>query len=201
MAEEITNSVTTPAVAPAEPTAAGAQTPAQEQDKTFSQAEVDRIITDRLTRERKKYPTDEELNGYRQWVKDHETIDDRLNKLVRERDGLAADVQRLTSEVENGRRSQLLLSRGASADDVEFHAYKIGKLVTDDLPFEQAAEQYIQEHPRFFDGSAAGNMLPTVSSGLPHGSAAKAYSREQIAAMTPAQINQNWADIAKSLDA
>lgn len=38
------------------------------------------------------------------------------------------------------------------------------------------------------------------NSGGSHGGGLKSYTREQLAAMTPAEINQNWADVAAALN-
>ena len=42
-------------------------TAAQQQEKTFTQAEVDALIAQRLARERKKYPSAEELAAFNAW--------------------------------------------------------------------------------------------------------------------------------------
>lgn len=47
--------------------APGAGSTAQEQEKTFTQAEVDTLIAQRLARERKKYPSPEELAAFHTW--------------------------------------------------------------------------------------------------------------------------------------
>lgn len=47
--------------------APGAENTAQEQERTFTQAEVDTMIAQRLARERKKYPNPEEMAAFRAW--------------------------------------------------------------------------------------------------------------------------------------
>lgn len=42
-------------------------TAAQQQEKTFTQAEVDALIAQRLARERKKYPGAEQLAAFAAW--------------------------------------------------------------------------------------------------------------------------------------
>ncbi len=42
-------------------------TAAQQQEKTFTQAEVDGLIAQRLARERKKYPDEKELAAFYAW--------------------------------------------------------------------------------------------------------------------------------------
>ena len=45
----------------------GTENTALEQEKTFTQADVDKMIQTRLDRERKKYPSEEEITAYRTW--------------------------------------------------------------------------------------------------------------------------------------
>ena len=40
---------------------------ATEQEKTFTQADVDALVQRRLERERKKYPSEDELSAFRSW--------------------------------------------------------------------------------------------------------------------------------------
>ena len=47
--------------------APGAEHTAQGQERTFTQAEVDALITQRLARERKKYPSAEEMAAFAAW--------------------------------------------------------------------------------------------------------------------------------------
>ena len=42
-------------------------TAVQQREKTFTQAEVDGLIAQRLARERKKYPSEEELAAFAAW--------------------------------------------------------------------------------------------------------------------------------------
>jgi DNA helicase IV len=46
---------------------------AVEAGKTFTQADVDRIIAERLQRERAKLPNDDELKAYREWKKSQQS--------------------------------------------------------------------------------------------------------------------------------
>ena len=59
---------------------------AAQQEKTFSQADVDKMIQSRLERERKKMPSEEELNAFRTWKDSQQTEQDRMNNITKERD-------------------------------------------------------------------------------------------------------------------
>lgn len=51
-------------------------------ERTFTQAEVDKIIDKRLKREREGMPTPEELTKYREWQKAQETEADKISALM-----------------------------------------------------------------------------------------------------------------------
>lgn len=133
MAEESTNVQST------EPTAV-------EQERTFTQADVDTMIQKRLERERKKYPGEEELTAFRAWKESQQSEQERWDTLTRERDESRAALTAAQAELEQARREKLLLGRGVSPDDVDYYAFKIGKLVTDDTDFETAAAQFLRDH-------------------------------------------------------
>ena len=42
--------------------------------------------------------------------------------------------------------AKFLLDKGVPTGDVDYYAFKIGKLVTDTTDFEKAAEQFLKEH-------------------------------------------------------
>ena len=55
----------------------GTENTAHEQEKTFTQADVDKMIQTRLDRERRKYPSDDELTAYRTWKESQQTEQER----------------------------------------------------------------------------------------------------------------------------
>lgn len=114
-------------------------------EKTFTQAEVDTLIGKRLARAMKGMPSEEELTAFRNWKGSQQTEQDRWNTLTKERDTAQSQLTAAQTELEQYKREKLLLSKGVSADDVDYYAFKIGKLVTDSVTFEQAAEQFLAE--------------------------------------------------------
>ena len=115
------------------------------QEKTFTEDEVNAIVEKRLNRERKKYPGEEELTAFRSWKESQQTEKERWDSLSKERDEATTALSAAQAELEQYKRERLLLQKGVPAEDVDYYAFKIGKLVTDSLPFEKAAEQYLKE--------------------------------------------------------
>ena len=140
---------------------------AQEPEKTFTQADMDAAIQKRLDRERKKYPSEEELNAFRTWKESQQTEKERWDNLTKERDTARTELTAVQSELEQYRQEKFLLSKGVPAGDVDYYAFKIGKLVTDTTDFETAAEAYLKEHAPKEQDPAPGRMR--VQLGAPLG--------------------------------
>ena len=118
--------------------AAGAST--ADAEKTFTQAEVDALIAARLARAAKGMPDKAELTEFRNWKSSQQTEADKLSTAERERD-------EARSEAEQYKRQLYLLSQGVPADDLDYYAYKIGKMVTQEKDFETAAGEFLKGHP------------------------------------------------------
>ena len=114
-------------------------------EKTFTQAEVDTLIGKRLAKAMKGMPDETELTAFRAWKENQQTEQDRVNTLTSERDTARTQLTAVQAELEQFKREKLLLSKGVPANDVDYYAFKIGKLVTDKKTFEQAAEEYLKE--------------------------------------------------------
>lgn len=94
----------------------------QQPEKLFTQADVDRIINNRLARMKQ----------------DMETAD----QYRRERD----DARR---ELEQYKNDAFLRSKGIRADDMDYVMFKVNKMIDDKTDFQQAAEKFLKENPRF----------------------------------------------------
>ena len=120
--------------------------------KTFTQAEVDQMISQRLARERKGQPSAEELAAFREYQKAHAPKDD-ATKL---KDALS-ELASLKAEREIERRERFVERLGVS-DDVEAAVY-VNKILagmedpTDFDAFKTAAKEFLKEHkPRSASG-------------------------------------------------
>lgn len=116
------------------------ETTAVEQEKTFTQADVDALIQKRLDRERKKYPSDDELSAYRSWKESQQTEQERWNALTKERDESRTALSAAQAELEQLKREKYVLSKGLTGDEAEFVAFKADKMADDKTTFEQAVD-------------------------------------------------------------
>lgn len=109
-------------------------------ERTFTQADVDRIVMDRLAKERAKQPNDDELHAYREWKKTQKT---EAQKQA-ERD---AELASAKSELTQLKAEQASTKAGAKAEFVEFVAVKVRSM---DGDFAQNLEKYKKENPQYF---------------------------------------------------
>ena len=123
-----------------EPNVQGTEITAQPQEKTFTQADVDKLIQTRLERERKKYPSEEEITAYRTWKDGQQTEQERQAKQAKDLADSKAALTASQAEVEQLRRDKYVLSKGLTGEDAEFIAFKAMKMVNDKTTFEQAVD-------------------------------------------------------------
>lgn len=122
-----------------------------QQETTFTQAQVDVLIQKRLDRERKKYPTEEELTAFRTWQSSRQNDQNTIASITQERDAAAAQLAQAQAELEQMKRANYIVSKGLSGDEAEFIAYKAEKLVTDKVSFESAVDELVKDRKPTFD--------------------------------------------------
>lgn len=73
---------------------------AQQQQRTFTQEELNRAIEKRLERERKKYPNTEELEQFKQWQQSQQTEQQKWDTLQKERNDFESQLYSTQKELE-----------------------------------------------------------------------------------------------------
>ena len=143
-----------------DPAPAPAPAPETPPEKTFTQAEVDSAVGKAIARIKKGIPAEEELTAFRAWKASQQTEQERWNTLTSERDAARTELTAAQAKLEQYEREKVLLGKGVPAEDVDYFAYKIGKLVTETTDFETAAGQYLKDNP------PAGTMRVDLSAPL-----------------------------------
>lgn len=115
-------------------------------EKTFTQAEVDSIVGKRIAKAMKGVPGEEELTAFRAWKESQQTEREKQEQRDKELSESKTALSAAQSELEQLKRERFLLDKGVPAGDVDYYAFKIGKLVSDAVDFEKAAEQFLKEH-------------------------------------------------------
>lgn len=126
-------------------TAAGQDTPVE---KTFTQAELDAIVTRRVARLTKGMPDEAELTEFRSWKDSRQTEAQRYAAAIQERDTANGKVAALEAEIEQLKRSSYIQGKGITGDEAEFIAFKAAKMVGDNMSFEQAVDSLTAEREK-----------------------------------------------------
>lgn len=113
----------------------------QQPERIFTQAEVNRIVQERLARARQDTET---TDTYR-----HERDEARR-------------------ELEQYKNSAFLKEKGVKADDMDYVTFKAQQMVGDGTDFQQAAEKFLKDNPRFT--SAGTYRVSTSTSSNSNGS-------------------------------
>lgn len=110
-----------------------------QQEKTFTQSELDKIVSERLARERRNMPDKQSLKEFREWKKSRQSEAEK----IAERE---AEYQDLKNTAENLRRENLVIKAGVSAEDVDYVLFKVGKM---DGEFSQNLSSFLAENKRY----------------------------------------------------
>lgn len=133
----------------------GTENTALEQEKTFTQADVDKLIQSRLERERKKFPSEEEITAYRTWKDSQQTEQERQSKRDKELADSKSALTAAQAEIEQMKRDKYVLAKGLTGDDAEFIAFKALKMVDDKTTFEHAVDKLTENRQKVkFDWTA-----------------------------------------------
>ena len=133
--------------------------PTAEPEKTFTQADVDKMIAARLERERKKYPSEDEMTAYRSWKESQQTEQEKQAKREKELADSKSALTAAQTEVQQLKREKYVLSKGLTGDEAEFIYFKAEKMIDDKTTFEQAVDKLTENRQKVkFDWTApAGN--------------------------------------------
>ena len=120
------------------------QVDVQETAKTFTQAEVDTLIKERLARQAKNQPSKEELDAYRAWQETQKSEAERQQEatkaLASERDAATAERDRLQLQV-------AALGKGVPADRLTQYVQLALTYVDDDTDFTAGLDKALQAFP------------------------------------------------------
>ena len=108
-------------------------------EKTFTQAELDKIVGERLARERKNQPDPEKLKKFEEWEKSQQSEAEKAAETAKK----LADAQ---TEAEQLRRENAVIKAGVSADDADYVMFKVGKMEGD---FNDNLKKFLEENKKF----------------------------------------------------
>ncbi len=159
------------------------------ENKTFTQEEIDKIIADRLKREREKYKDYEELKKnaaeYQKWKESQMTEAEKLQAKLAEYEKTLADKELELAAIKTDALKQKILA------DMGLPLNVAGRIFgTTEEEIKKDAEE-LKALLNIQAKTIGGGTNPAGGSSVP------AFTREQIKRMTPDEINANWDAISK----
>lgn len=117
-----------------------------EEDKTFTQEELDKIVKERVARVKKDQPPKEELEAFKQWQESQKTEEEKKNEALNnaEKARVAAEERALLAETK-----VTCLSKGVASTSVDDVVILAKSMLNDDLSMEQAIDKVLEKYPSF----------------------------------------------------
>lgn len=117
-----------------------------EEDKTFTQEELDKIVKERVARVKKDQPPKEELEAFKQWQESQKTEEEKKNEALNnaEKARVAAEERALLAETK-----VTCLSKGVASTSVDDVVILAKSMLNDDLTMEQAIDKVLEKYPSF----------------------------------------------------
>ena len=131
-------------------------------EKTFTQEELNKIVQDRLDKEKKKMPSKEELKAFKEWQESQKTAEQKQA----EKD---AEYQKTLNELNTLKRTNAVLEAGVNKDDADYVLFKVGKMEGE---FDENLAKFLKDNPKYLkqelettEPKATGAPVRTISSG------------------------------------
>lgn len=134
-------------------------TPEPEQAaKTFTQAELDAIVKQRLERQAKGQPTKEEMDAFHKWQDSQKTAEQLSHEKISAAENGRADAEKKLAAAE---AKCCAYSKGVTAEAVDDVIALAMAKVSDDMPIEKAIDAVISKYPSFCSAKSAPQGVTT----------------------------------------
>ena len=117
-----------------------------QEEKTFTQADVDKLIQDRIAREKKNQLSKDELKAYNEWKESQKTEEEKQSEALTnaEKARIAAEEKATALEAK-----VTCLSKGVIATSVDDVVVLAKAMVTEEVTIEQAIDKVLEKYPSF----------------------------------------------------
>lgn len=116
------------------------------EEKTFTQEEVNRMIKDRVAREKKGQLSKEELKAYQDWKESQKTEAQKQSEALTNAENAKQDAEERANTLE---AKVTCLSKGVLADSVDDVVILAKAMVSDDVTMDQAVDKVLEKYPSF----------------------------------------------------
>lgn len=120
-----------------------------EEEKTFTQADVDKLIKERLAREKKGQPSKEDLKAFKEWQDNQKTNEQKNAEKITEAETKVKEAEARANALE---AKVSALSKGVKADSVDDVVTLAKAMVDDDTPIDKAIDKVLKKYPSFKGG-------------------------------------------------
>jgi hypothetical protein len=126
--------------------------------KTFTQAELDAIVKQRLERQAKGQPTKEEMDAFHKWQDSQKTAEQLSQEKISAAENGRADAEKKLAAAE---AKCCAYSKGVTAEAVDDVIALAMAKVSDDMPIEKAIDAVISKYPSFCSAKSAPQGVTT----------------------------------------
>ena len=122
-----------------------------QEQKTFTQEELNTIVETRLAKAKKDMPSKEELKKYYEWKEAQKTEQEKLAEKETEYQKALAEKEQIINE-------NKILKSGVNAEDTDYVLFKVTKMEGD---FEENLSKFLKDNPRFLN-----KTVPSKATGV-----------------------------------
>lgn len=115
-------------------------------EKTFTQAEMDKVIADRLAREKKNIPDKKRLEAFKAWEDSQKTAEEKQSEAISTAEKAKIEAEQRATDFE---AKYTAISKGVKADAVEDIIALAKAKVTDTVTLDKAIDEVIKKYPSF----------------------------------------------------
>lgn len=117
-----------------------------QEEKTFTQEDVDKLIQDRVAREKKNQLSKEDLKAYQDWKESQKTEEEKKNEALTN----AEKAKQAAEERANSLEAKVTcLSKGVNPTSVDDVVILAKAMASEDVNIEQAIDKVLEKYPSF----------------------------------------------------
>lgn len=118
-----------------------------QEQKTFTQEELNTIIETRLAKAKKDMPSKEELQAYNEWKQNQKTEQEKNEELMNK---LKTDNGTLTNENAKLKAQIQIMNSNVKKEFVKFVTSEVLAMVSDEVDLVTALKSYKKDNPQYF---------------------------------------------------
>ena len=131
----------------------------QADEKTFTQEELNKIVQERLDKEKKKMPSKEDLKAFKDWKESQKTAEEKQAEKE-------AKYQEALNELNNLKQTNAVLEAGVNKEDVDYVIFKVSKMEGE---FEENLTKFLKDNPKYKESEpevqkATGTQVKKINS-------------------------------------